>query len=308
MERRIANEIMQVVNSRGLPLKLDRITPGKGNCFPIAVLDQCKRPEILSNLHPQVKEIVQYNMHTAQMQLRCAVRKFIQTSEHPNIQKYKHEYAQTVALVDDRSWEQNWAGLIQDQIWVDATFIQSTAWYLKHDIMIINTTNNDNNPVIIISGNVDNENLACSGETLPIGSKSNQHYQSLLPIEMFHLNTNPGISHKNQDTHEARHGDPLEGTSHKTPEQKVEIQIPYKNPILHPSGKSNILKKKSHQDQGNTPQQRNKNSKKEETYQLENQDFIYESNRQILVFLVLPNGKTMSNMPTRSNSYTELPE
>ena len=118
-------------------------------------------------------------------------------------------------MVDDRSWDQNWAGLTQDQIWVDATFIQSTAWYLKHDIMIINTTNNDNNPVIIISGNVDNENLACSGATLTIGSKSNQHYQSLLLIEMFHMNTNPGASNKSHETHEATHCNLLEGTSHK---------------------------------------------------------------------------------------------
>ena len=81
--------------------------------------------------------------------------------------------------------------------------------------MIINTTNNDNNPVIIISGNVDNENIACSGATLTIGSKSNQHYQSLLPIEMFRMNTNPGNSHKNQETNKATHGDPLEETSHK---------------------------------------------------------------------------------------------
>ena len=104
MERRVANEIMQIVNSRGLPLKLDRITPGKGNCFPIAVLDQCKKPEILSNLHQQIKEIVQYNMHTAQMQLRCAVKKFIQTSEHQNIQKYKDVNMHKQKLGEKLGW------------------------------------------------------------------------------------------------------------------------------------------------------------------------------------------------------------
>ena len=49
-EQRIAKEIMTVVNKLGLPLILDRITEGKGNCFPLAILDQCKRPEILNKL------------------------------------------------------------------------------------------------------------------------------------------------------------------------------------------------------------------------------------------------------------------
>ena len=57
METRVANEIMQVVINRGLPLKLDRITPGQGKCFPIAIIDQCKRPEILSQLHPKIKSL-----------------------------------------------------------------------------------------------------------------------------------------------------------------------------------------------------------------------------------------------------------
>ena len=215
MERRVANEIMNVVNSRGLPLKLDRITPGKGNCFPIAVLDQCKRPEIMRNLHPQIKKIVKCNMQTAQMLLRQSVRNFVQSSEHPAIRNYKNEYRQTVAVVEDRSWEENWAGMVQDKIWVDATFIQSTAWFLKHDIMIINTTNDDTNPLIIISGNIDNENIACSGASLTIGSKSNQHYQSLLPIETFHMKTDPGISQKNHGKQATKQVDPLEGTSHR---------------------------------------------------------------------------------------------
>ena len=88
MEKRIANEIMQVVINRGLPLKLDRITPGKGNCFPIAIIDQCKRPEIMSQLHPKIKQIIKYHTQTAQMQLRKAVSEFVQTSGHQNIMNY----------------------------------------------------------------------------------------------------------------------------------------------------------------------------------------------------------------------------
>ena len=43
MERRIAEEIMAVVRKLDLPLKLDQLTKGEGNCFPIAIMQQCKR-------------------------------------------------------------------------------------------------------------------------------------------------------------------------------------------------------------------------------------------------------------------------
>ena len=45
-ERRIAREIMNTVWKLNLPLKLDEITEGQGNCFPLAILAQCRRPEV----------------------------------------------------------------------------------------------------------------------------------------------------------------------------------------------------------------------------------------------------------------------
>ena len=69
--------------------------------------------------------------------------------------------------------------------------------------MIVNTTNNDDNPVIIISGNIADETQACPGAMLTIGSKSNSHFQSLLPIEIFHLNSEA----RTQITHADYEGD-----------------------------------------------------------------------------------------------------
>ena len=89
----------------------------------------------------------------------------------------------------NENWDQYWERLKQDKVQVDYMFIQSTDWYLQHDIMIVNTTNTDDNPFMVISGNISDETLACPGAMLTIGSKSNSHYQSLLPIEMFHLNS-----------------------------------------------------------------------------------------------------------------------
>ena len=45
-EWRIAQEIMKTVRRHELPLRLDEITKGRGNCFPLSILAQCRRPEI----------------------------------------------------------------------------------------------------------------------------------------------------------------------------------------------------------------------------------------------------------------------
>ena len=178
---------MTVVNQLDLPLIADRLTEGKGNCFPIAILDQCKRPEILSQLPASTKRIVQKNKNVGQMQLRIAIKKFIQSSNHPNAIQFKTNYQNEVATASNESWDQYWNRMTQDKVWADYIFIQATAWFLKHDIMIITTSNTDENPLITISGNIDDERTPCQNATLTIGSKSNTHFQSLLPIEAFHF-------------------------------------------------------------------------------------------------------------------------
>ena len=52
----------------------------------------------------------------------------------------------------------------------------------SHDILISTTTSTAESPYITISGNLVNEQVPCEGVPLLIGSKSNVHYQSLLPI------------------------------------------------------------------------------------------------------------------------------
>ena len=74
MERRIAQEIMDVVRSLQLPLKLDELTRGEGNCFPIAVLQQCKRPEIFSYIRPSIKRFVSHkDSHLVKNTQNCQV-------------------------------------------------------------------------------------------------------------------------------------------------------------------------------------------------------------------------------------------
>ena len=55
IERKIANEIMDTINRLQLPFKLDQLTEGLGNCFPIAIIQQLRRPEILNQLRSAPK-------------------------------------------------------------------------------------------------------------------------------------------------------------------------------------------------------------------------------------------------------------
>ena len=85
-ERRLADEILKTVRRLDLPLKLDTITEGKGNCFPLSILAQCKRSEIFQKLEKSVKSLIMKNDPTF---LRSAVHSFVTKSRHPTIQAYK---------------------------------------------------------------------------------------------------------------------------------------------------------------------------------------------------------------------------
>ena len=194
IELNIANQIMDTVRRLQLPVKLDQLTEGRGNCFPIAVLQQCRRPEILSQLSPLHTEIVKHE--TGYNEIRNSVKQFIEKSENPKIVSFKAQYDESVAIANGELWEQYWERMTEDQMWVDYMFIQTTAWYLKLDMWIIDTSCTESTPYIRISGNIENENIACDGPVITLGSKSNCHFQSLLPVEMFHLELN---SHQHQE-------------------------------------------------------------------------------------------------------------
>ena len=78
VERKIAQEIMNVVHTLDLPLKLDQLTKGDGNCFPLAIMQQCKRPEVFGYVRPAIKRFV--NREDGHCILRMEVRKRARTS------------------------------------------------------------------------------------------------------------------------------------------------------------------------------------------------------------------------------------
>ena len=85
-EQRIAEEIMKTVRRLQLPLKLDEITEGKGNCFPLSILAQGRRGEIYKELNQRTQTIVDQNDPTL---LRKEIVNFMTQSRHSQVQIYK---------------------------------------------------------------------------------------------------------------------------------------------------------------------------------------------------------------------------
>ena len=176
-EIRIAQEIMKAVRRLQLPLKLDEITEGRGNCFPLSVLAQCRREEIFPDLTSPIKSLAQQGDPTL---LRRAIWTFITNSSHQKIQEFKRRYHEILAALDSKTWREYWNVMLRNYEWVDSIFIQSAAWFLGHDIIIVTTTCTEDHPYITISGNLIDENIPCPC----IPSKSNVHFQSLLPLQV----------------------------------------------------------------------------------------------------------------------------
>ena len=73
----------------------------------------------------------------------------------------------------------------KDGEWVDATFVQATAWFTGLDIFLFIVGNeNPDNPFAHFNGVIDSDEVRPRGDhTLLIGYIDNQHYQSLLPLD-----------------------------------------------------------------------------------------------------------------------------
>ena len=158
-------------------LKLDNFTEGYGNCFPNAIVQQCRRPEVK-------KWLLQNKPHAmfrSQQALRREVKNFALTSQNVKVNNYRINYNETLSGLD-KSWLEYWNEMQKDGTWVDSAFIQLTAWYIGLDIKILTTSSSSSeHPFIIMSGNIDNIPEEEMGPPLLIGNYTNVHYQSLLP-------------------------------------------------------------------------------------------------------------------------------
>ena len=151
-----------------------------------AVLQQCRRPEILSSLPPHIQQIAQ---KIDQWKFRIYVARFAKGQgvdprlrNSPRILAMKKHYESTKEK--DQSWSEYWDSLIKKRQWVCKIFVECTALLLQHDIHIISTSSTPDQPWLVISGNIEDPNVPCEGLPLLIGSKTDIHYQSLLPAPL----------------------------------------------------------------------------------------------------------------------------
>ena len=125
IEEKIGDEIMETVHRLQLPLKLDFPTERRGNCFPICIIQQCHRPEILNYLRPQARQIVR--LRNGQSTLRQNVMEFMMKSKTLRVQLFKKQFDETDGQVNRESWQQYWNRMATNRTWVDYWFVQATA-------------------------------------------------------------------------------------------------------------------------------------------------------------------------------------
>ena len=180
----LAEQIERVIREAELPLRLDEVTIGDGNCFARAVVQQCQRKPVNSYLRNRQLSLTTY------MTVKREVCQFmLKEINVPMLRQFKEgfEARQSEARLRGEmaeNWNQYWMKMSRDREWVDAIFVQATAWYLYSDIILIpSATATQEQPFFTISGNYISETVACPGPPLLLGYNSNLHYQSVLPID-----------------------------------------------------------------------------------------------------------------------------
>ena len=169
---------------------LDFITKGDGNCFPTAILQQIRRPDVIQNQRSH--DPINLLMKT-QAGLRRSVFEFLTRSTHPLIQSWKQNFKN----ITDMEWKDYWSYkyMLKSGIWADEIFIRGTAFFLNMDIVI---HQNKHPRSQRISGNLDDLNIPCDNPVLHVGYLSNLHYQSIVPRGK--INTNPLDSKRKVET------------------------------------------------------------------------------------------------------------
>ena len=164
------------------PLKLDELTPGLGDCFSEAIVQQCQRPPI--KLYLQSRGITISNM----LQLKAKVAEFVNVNKKARkLQDLRVNFeASQLNMRHEglpaRTWREYWADMQRSGPWADDHFIQCTAWYLNVRLSILYVGSETEGKT---TTSIDGQFFpSAPGENQPVmylGYIVNTHYQSLLP-------------------------------------------------------------------------------------------------------------------------------
>ena len=177
-------ELMRMaIHKAQLQLKLDADTPGLGNCFSEAMLQQFQRPQVKLFLQSRGLKITSF------IQLKKEVAEFVRTHMHidkmkdlkANFEMSQRNIVKEYPHLKPRTWSKYWKDMLIDGEWADDTFIQAFAWYANmHIIIVIAGQANSEQPFYTMEGTFTSET---TGPTLLVGYINGNHYQSLLPLQ-----------------------------------------------------------------------------------------------------------------------------
>ena len=123
-------DVAGILKHRRLSFHCDAPTEDLGNCFPYAIMQQLRRPEVRSELSAELT-IFSENCHA----LRIAVVEFVRNIS-PLSEYFKpiHQSILGYRFAIGGSWEDRLEEMSHDGIWFDDQFMQFTSWFLKMDI------------------------------------------------------------------------------------------------------------------------------------------------------------------------------
>ena len=186
-ERKWADLIMGHVTRNNLPLHLDMLTRGEGNCFMIAVMQQLQQIDVYRNSRKDVQNLADEFDH---MRFRKSVKDFIKNSKDPRISDIKSNYMVAKAAgIETKSWDEYWETKMEPGTWADSYFLLASAYFLDKDLVIVDTACNPESPFYTINGTLQPSNQ----QPLILGLVTHTHFQSLLTTEInFFTGNNEG--------------------------------------------------------------------------------------------------------------------
>ena len=177
-ERDLADRIMKYVNKHNLMLKLDKLTRGRGNCYPVAVLQQIRRVDILKSLGQDLRQAALTLDH---LKLRNIVTDYILSSNDVQINEMRLNFLESMKALADigenvMTWQEYWNNMRKDGTWADSYFVQATAYLLNVNIEIVDISGNARRPTYFI------ESGKAGSKTICLGLVTGVHYQSLIKM------------------------------------------------------------------------------------------------------------------------------
>ena len=94
--------IQQAIKRCGLNLQLDKHTPGDGNCFSHAVIQQCQWSDVRPTLNRRTLNVL--NSLHPYFELKQGVKNFMIATKNIIVKAFKVEFDQTVGLSEKVSW------------------------------------------------------------------------------------------------------------------------------------------------------------------------------------------------------------